>query len=194
MVIWKDIEGFEDYYQISSDGRVRSKDRTIIDKIGRKRSWKGQLLNPDIAQNGYYRVTLSINRNRKQLYLHRLLAKYFIPNPNDLPQVNHIDGNKLNNNLNNLEWCSNQDNIIHAYKHRLIKPVSGKNHPNYGKYGANSKKAKPIISKNIITNEIKKYGSIIDTKKDGFTPSEVSRCCNHGGIHKGHSFKFINMI
>lgn len=193
MVVWKNIKGYEDYYEISSTGVVRSKNRTITDSVGRTRSWEGQILNPDIAQNGYYRVTLSVNRRRKQVYLHRLLAEHFIPNPRNLPQVNHKDGNKLNNDLINLEWCSVQENTIHAYKHGLINHISGKNHPNYGKCGSKSKKSKRVLAKNIITNETKEYGSIIETKKDGFTPSEVSRSCNHGGIHKGYSFKFINM-
>ncbi len=194
MVEWKDIKGYEDFYEISSTGIVRSKPRTLTDSIGRTRSWEGRILNPDIAPNGYYRITLSVNRKRKQVYLHRLLAEYFIENPNNYPQVNHIDGNKLNNRLENLEWCTVQENTIHAYKHGLIHHVCGKDHPNYGKTGSESKKAKPVISKNVITNETKKYGSIIDTKKDGFTPSEVSRSCKNGSIHKGHIFKFINMI
>lgn len=192
--MWMDVKGWEDYYQISEDGKIRSKDRTITDKIGRTRSWKGQILNPDIAPNGYYRVSFSINRKRQQRYLHRLLAEHFIPNPNKLPQVNHLDGNKLNNNLNNLEWVTVQENTIHAYKHGLIKHVSGKDHFNYGKFGSDSKRAKPVKATNIITNEVKEYGSIVETVKDGFSKSEVSRSCNRGGVHKGHIFEFINMI
>lgn len=191
---WVKIKGYEEFYEISSSGEIRSKDRTVTDKIGRTMSWKGKVLNPDIAPNGYYRVTFSINRKRKQFYVHRLIAEYFIPNPDNLPQVNHIDGNKLNNSLDNLEWVTVQDNVIHAYKNGLINHVSGKEHFNYGKFGSESKKAKPVIATNVITNETKRYGSIVDTAKDGFTKSEVSRACNHGGTHKGHLFEFANMI
>ena len=191
---WVKIKGYEDFYEISSSGEIRSKDRTVTDKIGRTRSWKGKTLNPNIAPNGYYRVSFSINRNRKQFYVHRLIAEHFIPNPDNLPQVNHIDGNKLNNSLDNLEWVTVQDNVIHAYKNGLIKHVSGKEHFNYGKFGSESKRAKPVIATNVITNEKKRYGSIVETAKDGFTKSEVSRACNHGGTHKGHLFEFANMI
>lgn len=191
---WVKIKGYEEFYEISSNGEIRSKDRTLTDKIGRTRSWKGKILNPDIAPNGYYRVTFSINKKRKQFYVHRLIAKYFIPNPDNLPQVNHIDGNKLNNSLDNLEWVTAQDNVIHAYKNGLTKHVSGKDHFNYGKFGSESKIAKSVIATNIITNEKKRYGSIVETAKDGFTKSEVSRVCNHGGVHKGHLFEFANMI
>lgn len=192
-MVWKDIQSYEDYYEISSTGIVRSKDRTITDSLGRTRSWKGQILNPDIAANGYCRVTLSVNRKRKQVYLHRLLAEHFLPNPDNLPQVNHKDGNKLNNDLDNLEWCTVQENTIHAYRHGLINHISGKDHPNYGKYGASSKRAKRVLATNIVTNETKEYGALVETIKDGFTKSEVSRCCNHGGTHKGYFFEFIDM-
>ena len=189
--MFKDVKGYEKYYEISSEGIVRSKDRTQTDPRGRTRTWKGKVLKPDIAQNGYYRVTFSIHKKKKQFYLHRLIATHFIDNPNNLPQVNHIDGNKLNNSINNLEWVTVQENIIHAYKHGLINHISGSEHPNYGKFGSESKKAKKVKSTNIVTGKQKIYGAIVETTKDGFTKSEVSRSCNHGSIHKGHKFEFV---
>lgn len=189
--MWKDVEGFESIYKISDAGEVWSKDRVCIDSMGRKRFRKGQKINPDIAPNGYYRVTLANGGTRKQKYLHRLLAEHFISNPMNLPQINHKDGNKLNCSIDNLEWVSVQDNVIHAYKHGLINHIAGKNHPNYGKYGSESKKAKKVLATNIKTGETKVYGSMIETKQDGFLPSEVSRCANHGGSHHGFVFKLI---
>ena len=170
--MFKDISGYERYYEISSDGIVKSKDRTQTDSLGRTRTWKGKVLNPDIAPNG-------------------LIATHFIDNPKNLPQVNHKDGNKLNNSMDNLEWVTAQENTIHAYKNGLINHIAGENHPNYGKFGSKSRKAKKVKSTNIITGEEKTYGALIETVKDGFTKSEVSRSCNHGGIHKGHKFEFI---
>lgn len=189
--MWKDIKGFEDAYRISDSGEVWSKDRLCVDSKGRKRFRKGQKINPDIAPNGYYRVTFARNGKKVQKYLHRLLAEYFIPNPDNLPQVNHKDGNKLNCCLENLEWVSVRDNTIHAYKHGLINHVRGKQHPNYGKYGGESKKAKPVIAVNVATGETKQYSSMVETKKDGFLPSEVSRSCKCGSIHHGFVFKLI---
>ena len=189
--MFKDVKGYEKYYEISSEGIVRSKDRTQTDPRGRTRTWKGKVLKPDIAQNGYYRVTFSIHKKKKQFYLHRLIATHFIDNPNNLPQVNHIDGNKLNNSINNLEWVTVQENTIHAYKHGLINHISGGEHPNYGKFGSESKKAKKVKSTNIVTGKQKIYGAIVETTKDGFTKSEVSISCNHGSIHKGHKFEFV---
>lgn len=187
----KNIIGFEDIYTISDIGEVHSKDRICIDSMGRKRFRKGVKINPDIAKNGYYRVTLAKNGKKIQRYLHRLLAEHFIPNPKNLPQVNHKDGNKLNYDLNNLEWVTVQENVIHAYKNKLLKHVCGEKHFNYGKFGSESKKAKKVIATNVITKETKVYGSMIETKEDGFLPSEVSRSCNHGGVHRGYVFKSI---
>lgn len=190
--MWKDVKGFEDSSRISDTGEVWSKDRWGVDTKGRKRFWKGRKLNPDIAPNGYWRITFAKGRkNKVQRYLHRLLAEHFIPNPDNLPQVNHIDGDKLNCSLDNLEWVSAKENVIHAYKHGLINHVRGKQHPNHGKCGAESKKAKRIKATNVITGEVKTYGAMIEAKADGFLPSEVSRCCNHGGSHHGFVFELI---
>lgn len=186
--MWKDIEGFEDTYKISDSGEIWSKDRLCIDSKGRKRFRKGQKLNPDIASNGYYRITLAKNGKKKQKYLHRLLAEYFVPNPNNLPQVNHKDGNKTNCNLKNLEWVTVKENTIHAYKHGLAHVRYGENHPNYGK---RSKRAIKVKATNVITGETKTYNSITETKKYGFLPSEVSRSCKNGSIHHGFVFEPI---
>lgn len=189
--MWKDIVGFEGFYEISDSGLVRSRDRNSVDSLGRKRYRYGMILNPDVAPNGYYRVTLAKNGKKVQKYLHRLLAEHFIPNPQKFPQVNHKDGNKLNCSLDNLEWVSVKENVIHAYKHGLINHIRGEKHPNYGKCGAESKKALKVRATNKATGETKIYNAIIETKADGFLPSEVSRCANHGGSHHGFVFELI---
>lgn len=189
--MWKEVCGFEGYYKISDFGEIWSEDRVCIDAVGRKRFRKGQKLNPDIAPNGYYRVTLAKNGKKTQRYLHRLLAQHFIPNPDNLPQVNHKDGNKLNCNIDNLEWVTIKDNVIHAYKHGLIDHIRGEKHPNYGKCGSKSKRAKRVMAINPNTNETKIYNAIIETKKDGFLPCEVSRSCKYGTKHHGFVFKEI---
>ena len=108
-----------------------------------------------------------------------------------MPQVNHKDGNKLNCSINNLEWVSVKDNVIHAYRHGLINHTRGEEHPNYGKFGRDSKRAMRVKATNIITGESKIYEAIIETKADGFLPSEVSRCAKNGGTHHGFVFELI---
>lgn len=192
--IWKDVQGFENQYKISNLGRIYSKDRLCIDSLGRKRFRKEYELHPNI-NNGYYRVTLCENGRKVIKPIHRLVAEHFIDNPTNKPQVNHINGNKLDNRVNNLEWVTVQENIIHAYKHGLNVHVRGEKHPNYKKCGALSKRSKKVVSINVETGKMKKYASIKDAEKDGFQRSEVSRACNHKIKQtKGYKFYFEDEI
>lgn len=111
--LWKDIEGLEKIYQISSKGNVRSLDRWVTDKNGKKVFWKSQPIKPHPQHkdgSGYLQAVLRMNGKYVHFLIHRLVAKAFIPNPNNLEQVNHIDENKHNNDVNNLEWLSRLDN------------------------------------------------------------------------------------
>lgn len=107
--IWKSVPGYEEYYEVSNTGKVRSLTRTVIMKDGKPRPIKGRELKPKI-NNGYPTVNLSKDGIVKTIRIHVLVAKTFIPNPNNLPIVNHKDENKQNNNVNNLEWCTYQYN------------------------------------------------------------------------------------
>jgi hypothetical protein len=113
--IWKDIRGFEGYYQISNHGRVRSLDRIIpTKKFNIKR--KGEVMSTSLNTKGYPHIRLCKNGKRETFRVHRLVAQTFLPNPNNDEIVNHKDSNKTNNNLDNLEWCSEMDNRQHARK------------------------------------------------------------------------------
>ena len=116
---WKDIEELKGRYQISSFGRVKSLYRRfmVMDKRGYKRTVtvREKILKLQIDKKGYEVVKIE----RKTYKIHRLVALAFIENPNNLPQVNHIDGNKTNNNIQNLEWVTNSENQLHAYKNGL---------------------------------------------------------------------------
>ena len=114
---WKKIEGYPNY-SVSDLGRVRN-DKT------------GMILKPSLVGRPgrkYLSVVISNKGKIKHFYLHRLVILSFIPNAENLPQVNHKDGNKLNNNLDNLEWCDNSHNVRHALKNGLIQPIKGENH------------------------------------------------------------------
>lgn len=108
--IWKPIKDFEDSYEVSSKGRVRSLDKIVVDNLKgteRRRLIKGKILKPYLCKgNGYLLVTLSKNSKLKYKTIHRLVAESFIPNLNSYPSINHKDEDKQNNNLENLEWCT----------------------------------------------------------------------------------------
>ena len=116
MEIWKDIEEFKGLYQVSNFGRVRSIDRLITYRTGAKRLTKGTILT--IGQNklGYQQVSLSKNDKMYSRRVHRLVANAFIKNTKNYKEVNHIDGNKKNNKVENLEWCNRSQNMQHAVR------------------------------------------------------------------------------
>ena len=116
---WKSIEGF-DNYEVSNFGQVRSLDRQEWlhnrheNPYLRKR--KGKILSQHMSNVGYMQVALYINGKMYAPLVHRLVAKAFIDNPNNFPEVNHEDGNKLNNSIENLNWCTRTENSLHSTK------------------------------------------------------------------------------
>ena len=124
--IWKDIPEYENLYQVSSYGRIKSLDHYTKD-VNKTQFIKGRILKPQHQTTGYYKVTLSKNGIKKQYTIHRLVAKTFLANPENKIEVNHIDGDKLNNNISNLEWTTPKENTRHAIKSGLNKNY-GENH------------------------------------------------------------------
>ena len=125
---WRDIKGFEGKYQISSLGRVKSLDtERNVGKFNGKYLNKGRVLKQGLNGTGYFRAYFILNRVRFSLFIHRLVAEHFIENPNNLPIINHKDGNKLNNNLYNIEMCTVRYNTLHAFDNNLCLSLEGEN-------------------------------------------------------------------
>lgn len=118
---FKPIEGYHHCYDVSNDGRVRSKSRSVTNKNGRNRRIRQRTLKPRDNGSGYKFVTLCKNGKNTRFYVHRLVAEAFIANPNNYTQVNHKDGNPSNNHVDNLEWVSPSQNAKHAYDTGLNK-------------------------------------------------------------------------
>lgn len=156
--IWKDIKNYKGKYQISNMGRIKSIEHTIIRKNGNKLLIKEKILKQSINK-GYYHITLQ----GKCFRVNRLVAETFIPNPNNLPCVNHKDENKLNNNVENLEWCTVAYN--NTYGTRIQKVIS--------------KTSKKILQYDLKGNFIKEYKSISNAAKDNKIKSlsNITMCC-----------------
>ena len=118
--IWRSIDGYEGLYEVSNTGLIRSLDRFV----GNRNRIKGKILSIKIEKNGYCSVALFKYGKMKRYLVHRLVARAFIPNPDNLPQVNHKNEDKSNNNVDNLEWCSIEYNI--NYGTRTQKAISTK--------------------------------------------------------------------
>ncbi|MBO5143004.1 MAG: HNH endonuclease [Clostridia bacterium] len=162
--IWKPIEGYENHF-VSNYGNIKSKKNK---------------LNPSITNNGYLRVTIRKNGKNNYKNVHRLVAKAFIPNPNNYPCVNHIDGNKQNNNVENLEWCSYSHNNREARRMGL----------NVTKKGKYNHRARKVIQYDLQDNMIKiwDYMTLI-TKELGYDYTAISNCCR-GKTKKSYGFKW----
>lgn len=147
METWKEISGTFGLLEISSEGRVRSNMRD------------GRILKQQVDKKGYHRVRVTVKREQKSFKVHREVAKAFIPNPNGLPQVNHIDGNKNNNCVENLEWVSNKENADHAISAGLWGNVYK------ASQRANEKRKTPVVSVDAITGERRYFGSVSEAER-----------------------------
>lgn len=170
--IWKDIEEYEGLYQISNFGNVKNK--------------KNKKIKEATHYHGYKYVMLSKNKKQKKKYIHRLVAQAFIENPNNYKEVNHKDGNKENNYIDNLEWCTRSYNVLHSYKNHLLVAKKGKN----------NSMSKPVVQ---YTNDgifIKKWDCINDVFRAlKIRDICISRCCR--GLQKtagGFKWKYLKNV
>lgn len=180
--IWKDIEGYEGLYQVSNMGRIKSLER-YKENHGKLQKVEEKIKTINIKNSGYQFVQLYKNNKYKNLMVHRLVAQAFIPNVDNKPQINHIDGNKLNNNVTNLEWCTNSENNKHAWNTGLkqctekLKEATRKTNREY--------KSKPINQLDLQGNYIKTWLNAHEASRQlGIDRSTISQCCRGGRRNK----------
>ena len=134
--IWKPINGYEGIYEVSNLGNVRSVDRVVKQMhnggVVCNHKYRGKVLKGGKDQNGYRHLILcNKDRKRKTALVHRLVAEAFIPNPDSLPQVNHLDENKLNNRVDNLEWTTHKENTQYSVARPVIATLPNGNEEYY---------------------------------------------------------------
>lgn len=130
MEIWKDVKGYEGVYQVSNLGNVKSLDREVNSRYGGKRKVEGVLLKFLPDKDNYSRVNLKKNQKGKTILVHRLVAAAFIDNKENKPQVNHINGIKNDNNVENIEWVTLSENRRHAYDTGLQNGINRRGEKN----------------------------------------------------------------
>ena len=165
--VWKDVLGYEGLYQVSNKGNVYSVER--INSNGRKCG--GIILKPRPTITGYLQVNLCKNGKVKSSYIHRIVAEAFVPNPNNYPEINHLDEDKANNYVKNLEWCTRKYNMNHGTRSERASQ-------------AQSKKIRAI---NIETGEVLTFNSTQEAISKGYFA--VSKACR--GVYKSSSGNLI---
>lgn len=169
--IWKDIKWYEGQYIVSNLGNVRSLDRYVNTYHG-PRICLGQPLKQYIGHDGYLHVALSKRKKHKRIMAHRLVAEAFIPNPDNKPQVNHIDGDKQNNCVDNLEWCTASENQLHSV--RILKHKPYKIPSMFGVKHWRSKVVLQIKEGKIIAEF---YGTREAKRKTKIDDRSIGACC-----------------
>lgn len=123
--VWRDVKWYEGFYKVSNLGRIKSVERRIKLRGSYERLYESKIMKCKVSKDGYYTIGLRMRGKREWKRIHRLVAEAFIENPLGYEVVNHIDGNKLNNNVDNLEWCTIEYNNNHAKENGLLRALHG---------------------------------------------------------------------
>lgn len=179
--IWKDIEGYEGLYQVSNLGNVKSLDRVISRNGNFDVHLNGRLLKQGICKSNGYRIVSLWKANKSEtLYVHRLVAKAFIPNPQNLPFVNHKDETRDVNCFWNLEWCTHEYNINYGTANKRMR----------------TSLSKPVLQYSLDGDFVKEWSSAKSIEQTlGLSQGNISNCCR--GLQKkayGYKWKYKDVV
>ena len=180
--IWRDVVGYEGYYQVSNQGNVRTLPRTIERRNNTDLSLKGRICSQTLSDKGYYTVGLCMNNKVKRVYVHKLVAISFIDNPQNLREINHIDENPKNNKVENLEWCTHRYNMNHGtIRERITKKLLNREDHSI-----------PVCQYTLDGIFINEYPSMTEAaRQNDILESGVSgACCGKRKTYKGFIWKY----
>lgn len=181
--IWKDIEGYEGLYQISSYGRVKS--------LNYQNRGVERVLVPKCNNSGRLWVELARDKKRKPMLIHRLVGMAFIPNPNNYPQINHIDENPKNNCVDNLEWCTAEYNIQYSLHSPRRHQLNGeRKHRGYKKKTDRvyKKRTQRIVQLDLSGNVVRVWDNLVSIRHEtGWNDWHIEECCK-GNRHKAKGY------
>lgn len=178
MEVWKDIKGFEGLYQISNFGRVKSLERHRIGKHGAPTLCKERILSVHKGKCGYLQVCLCKNNKKYAPFVHRLVGEAFIPNGKKLPCVDHIDGDRVNNVVWNLRWCSIKENMNYTGVRRSISVIQKTSEACKRHQRDIQEKCKKPVVCIFPDGTVQEFDSAAAIEKEyGFGHSNISACC-----------------
>ena len=181
---WRDVKGYEGKFKVSEKGVVIALPK-FVQCIGESpRFIPLYRMKPYKTPLGYFSICLNENYKKDKTFLHRILAEAFIPNPDNLPFVNHKDENPSNNDLSNLEWCTHQYNCNYGTRNERLSKIF-----------TNGAKSKAVLQCDKQGNVIKEWPSLSEARRNGYSHAGISLCCNGlQKLHKGYIWKFKDNI
>lgn len=178
--IWKEIPGFEGYYEASTEGNIRSIDRVINCPWGKRYPAKGKRKSICAFRTGYLYVNLYKEHKYYKKSVHRLVALTFIPNPDDKPCIDHIDGDRANNKVSNLRWCTRKENANNPITVKRLAEACRSESRNKKLSESTRKRAKPVIQLSLSGKPIKEWRSAIIASKELNICRTSIYLCIHG--------------
>lgn len=197
---WRDVVGYEGYLEVSDTGLIRSVEREVRHKYGTTMRIKSREIKGHPDPKGYLKVRTSINKEKTSIKIHRAVAEAFIPNPNNKPQVDHIDGDKTNNTVSNLRWVTNRENFDYSVANGLrvnsYKALEEARHDEEKLARAAESIRKRCSKKTYCydtnSNFVAEYSSNTEAAKAvGGCQSGISGCCRgRYKTYKGYTFSY----